>query len=99
MPAVPSVPTVQTVPTVPAVPAVPTVPTVPTLNVERTQYFYLINTNFHQVHQLINYFVFERERKKFNFRFSKLDKKMDTYRRKLLQLAKCASCSNKIIKS
>jgi len=60
---VPAVPTAPTLSDVPFVQPVPTVPTVPALTVKRIKCFHSINTNFHQVHQLINYFVFERERK------------------------------------
>jgi len=58
---------VPPVPTVPSVSAVPNMPAVPALTAKRTKCFYLINKNFHQIHQLINYFKFERERKEIQF--------------------------------
>jgi len=63
----PAVSTVPAVPNVPDVPTVTDVPTVPALTVKRTQCFYLINTNFHKVHQLINYFAFEKKRNEKKF--------------------------------
>jgi hypothetical protein len=78
----------------------PAVPTVPTLTVERIKCFYLINTNSHQVHQLINYFVFERDRKEIQFPRQKTwQKKWVHTGESYCNLQKCACCSNNVVKS
>jgi len=64
-PAVPAVPNLPAVPTVPAVLTVPAVPNIPALWKESNDLFN--QYKFPQVHQLINGFVFGRERKEIQF--------------------------------